>query len=243
MKILSWTIDEWNVILQIISAGLLGITFFVASLTIYTGYKVGKNQNERMIASERLLEQERTNRLLLELSLRDRSLVQDLAAKDKLSQFAGMKYYLAILGEDSETLRFAEQIHYMLSVSGWKYLGAPKPLSWPPIFVDVEIISGIPRGEKVVGQLIDYLRANGFKVQVLPAEVLTVSSGALTIIVLPKPLPAKVFSENQNSPRDEAVARMDAEKLDQLKREWLMPPYDADAKGPKVRGSRKLLNK
>src|SRR5438309_2050260 len=49
----SMTLEDWNTVLQFASAALLGLTFAVGAGAIWTGYVLGKRQDERIVATER----------------------------------------------------------------------------------------------------------------------------------------------------------------------------------------------
>jgi len=47
------SLEQWNTVLQFSSALLLGLTFAVGAGAIFTGYLIGKRQDERLAVTER----------------------------------------------------------------------------------------------------------------------------------------------------------------------------------------------
>jgi hypothetical protein len=47
-KAFSMSLEHWNTVLQFASAVLLGMTFAVGAGAIFTGYLIGKRQDERI---------------------------------------------------------------------------------------------------------------------------------------------------------------------------------------------------
>lgn len=140
----TWSWDDIDLWLKILSVGLTLLTVAVAAGAIISGSYLSKRQAQEIIAQQENIEilkgdnlklqsnveQERTTRLQLEESLEPRILVSNGTARERLEAFAGTSYIIEAVS-DGEVLRAAGQIRFVLKTAGWNELGTIQTNSEP----------------------------------------------------------------------------------------------------------------
>lgn len=172
-------LEDWNTLLQFVSAVLLGLTFAVGAGAIWTGYVLSKRQDERIARisrdvaeanaraaeANRVAEEEKLARLKIEERLAWRVLTSEQEARiaSKLSAFKGNPVTVGTSPATVEAGRFAKQLQEVLARAGWKSYMTSGP-------IDDMVASGVvvrtttdPRGVKAGMAVVEALRSEHFE--------------------------------------------------------------------------------
>lgn len=184
----SMTLEDWNTILQFASAVLLGLTFAVGAGAVWTGYVLGRRQEERIKATEKATadanaraaeanekaEQERLARVQLEAKLAPRSISreQEERVQAEISRLAG-QYVTVTFDNNPEAAAFASQIESVLRSAGWVIAGfSPTiPGTGLPIARGVLVMPEPPEQSKAAARvLLSALTKEGIVASLVPMD-------------------------------------------------------------------------
>jgi len=155
-RIRRMTLEDWNVVLQILSAVVLGATFLIGSGALWTSYLVGLRQEARLAEMNQRAEEAKLETARLKQVVAPRK-VGILALTQELLPFRARRPVVEIVyvPEDLEAYQTGIQLMHALSEAGWR---GQRPFPIPSEMV-AEIVRA--RGEESVRSLPSILRVTG----------------------------------------------------------------------------------
>lgn len=250
----SWeNTDFW---LKIASGVLAGFTFIVGTIAIISGYYLSERQNQQIrnqeenietlkknnLNLETTLEQERSNRLKLEESVKPRELAVSGIARTRLRVYAETPFKIETV-QDGEARYLAERIRDLLTSVGWSEIKSIETKSAPDgIRIETINMNKAKENKSLTAAtvLAEFLEANEWEAKVGPNALSSNShldevkndksivDGTVIIRVGRKP--TQYFRENsisdtQTRQRLDEVRKEKKVRREKLKEEWeLYPP-------------------